>query len=198
MIVKSKLIVIGAYILFICTGLVFAQENIISHGNMEGAALSEWIAEGSSLSFVSGKGIDGTAALYVRGKFNWSGVGRDLTAMNITDGSDYYVEVWFKADNGDKGKRHSDVALAIQPDNISEEDYDNFIYLGLDSKDGKYTGASAELSNKEYVKVNGIISGEAVKNNLKGRKSVNATIYFKIDAPTRPFYIDNVVIKKIE
>ena len=193
---KKIKILVAAIAMFVCAGFVFAQENIIAHGDMEGASLGEWIAEGSTLSLPAGKGVSGSTALYVRGKFNWSGVGKDLTKMNITDGSDYYVEVWFKADNGDKGKRHSDVALAIQPDDCTEEDYDNFIYMGLDPVDGKYTGSSIELSNKEYVKVCGVISGEEIKNQLNGRKAVNVTIYFKIDAPTRPFYVDNVVIKK--
>ena len=192
---KIKLI-IAALTVFACAGIAFAQENIIAHGDMEGASLGEWIAEGSTLTLPAGKGVSGSTALYVRGKFNWSGVGKDLTKLNIVDGSDYYVEVWFKADNGDKGKRHSDVALAIQPDDCTEEDYDDFIYMGLDPVGDKYSGSSVELSNKEYVKVNGIISGEEIKNQLNGRKAVNVTIYFKIDAPTRPFYVDNVVIKK--
>ena len=194
---KKIKILVAAVAMFVCAGFAFAQENIIPHGDMEGASLGEWIAEGSTLSLPAGKGVSGSTALYVRGKFNWSGVGKDLTKMNITDGSDYYVEVWFKADNGDKGKRHSDVALAIQPDDCTEEDYDDFIYMGLDPVDGKYTGSAVELSNKEYVKVCGVISGEEIKNQLNGRKAVNVTIYFKIDAPTRPFYVDNVMIKKI-
>ena len=89
---KIKLI-IAALTVFACAGIAFAQENIIAHGDMEGASLGEWIAEGSTLTLPAGKGVSGSTALYVRGKFNWSGVGKDLTKLNIVDGSDYYVEV---------------------------------------------------------------------------------------------------------
>ena len=193
---KIKFLV--AALAFIAGTAAFAQENIIAKGNMEGANVNDWIAEGSTLSLKAGKGVAGSTGLYVRGKYNWSGVGKDLTKLiSVGDGSDYYVEVWYMQDPADQGVRHSDVALAIQPSGVSEEDYDSFIYMGLDP-DENYTGASVQLSNKEYVKVCGVISGEQIKEELKGRKSLNATIYFKTDNPLRPYYIDNVVIKKIK
>jgi len=196
---KKLKTLIAAAVLVIGGTFAFAQDNLVAHGTMEGGNENEWIAEGSSLTMKKGTGVGGSTGLYVRGKFNWSGVGKDLTkVMNFSEGTDYYVEVWFKSDPADKGVRHSDVALAVQPSGVSEEDYDSFIYMSLDDMDGKYTGSSVQLSNKDYVKVSGIISSESIKEELKGRRCVNATIYFKIDNPVRPYYIDNVVVKKVK
>ncbi len=194
---KIKLL-LAALAVFACTSFVFAQENMIAKGDFEGADIKEWIAEGSTITLPAGKGVNGSTALLVRGKYNWSGVGKDLTKMNVCDGSDYYVEVWFKLDPADKGKRKSDVALAIQPNDISEEDYDNFIYMGLDPEGDTYTGSSVDINNKEYVKVNGVLKGDVILEELHGRKSVSSIIYFKTDNPARPYYIDNVIIKKIK
>ena len=107
---KKMKLLLAALAVFACTGFVFAQENMIAHGDFEGADVKEWIAEGRTITLPAGKGVNGSTALLVRGKYNWSGVGKDLTKMNVCDGSDYYVEVWFKLDPADKGKRKSDVA----------------------------------------------------------------------------------------
>ena len=82
---KIKLL-IAALALFACAGLAFAQENMISHGDFEGADIKEWIAEGSTITLPAGKGVNGSTALLVRGKYNWSGVGKDLTKIgsNLT------------------------------------------------------------------------------------------------------------------
>ena len=194
----KKIKVVLAALAFLACGSAFAQQNLIADGNMEGAGVTTWIAEGSTLTLKKGAGVAGSTALYVRGKYNWSGLGRDVTKTFVaSNDAVYYVEAWFKLDPADKGVRHSDVALAIQPAGVSEEDYDSFIYMGLDP-DVDYTGGSVTLNNKDFVKVCGTISGEAVMSELKGRKIVNATIYFKIDNALRPYYVDNVVLKKIK
>lgn len=188
-----------AALAFVAGSVAFAQENIVAHGNMEdGASEKEWYEEGSTITLKKGKGVAGSTGLYVRGKYNWSGVGKDLTKLiNAADGSSYYVEVWYMQDPADKGVRHSDISLCVQPSGVSEEDYDSFIYEGLDPMDS-YTGSKVQLSNKEYVKVCGVISGESIKDQLKGRKAVQSILFFKTDNPIRPYYIDNVIVKKIK
>lgn len=195
----KKIKFVLAALALLAASTAFAQQNLIADGNMEGAGTTTWIAEGSTLTLKKGAGVAGSTALYVRGKYNWSGLGRDVTkSFVVSNDSVYYVEAWFKLDPADKGVRHSDVAVAIQPAGVSEEDYDSFIYMGLDPDGENYTGGSVTLNNKDYVKVCGLINGEEVVSELKGRKIVNATIYFKIDNALRPYYVDNVVFKKVK
>ena len=70
--------------------------------------------------------------------------------------------------------------------------------MGLDPEGDTYTGSSVDMNNKEYVKVNGVLKGDVILEELHGRKSVSSIIYFKTDNPARPYYIDNVIIKKIK
>lgn len=195
----KKIKIVLAALAFLACGTAFAQQNLIADGDMEGAGVATWIAEGSTLTLKKGTGVAGSTALYVRGKYNWSGLGRDVTKSFVASSDAvYYIEASFKLDPADKAVRHADVSLALQPAGVSEEDYDSFIYLTLDSDDDKYSGGEVALNNKDFVKVNGIISGEEAVSELKGRKVVNATIYFKIDNALRPYYVDNVVFKKIK
>ena len=46
----KKIKVVLAALAFLACGTAFAQQNLIADGNMEGAGVTTWIAEGSTLT----------------------------------------------------------------------------------------------------------------------------------------------------
>ncbi|MBO4389118.1 MAG: carbohydrate binding domain-containing protein [Spirochaetales bacterium] len=171
--------------------------NLISFGDMETGAISNWVEEGSKLSFKKGEGIDGSTALYVKGSYDWSGTGLDLTKIMKFDKS-YYIEVWFKADKRDKDVRKGSITLELQPEGTDE--WTQYIYLdvGVDYFEKQCTGSEVEFTNAGFTKVSGVFWSEDLQAAVDGKKIQHITVYFKIDSPLgRPYYIDNVVLEEI-
>ena len=193
---KIKTLVVALFVAVAAAGMAFADSvNLITDGTFEGAAASAWVAEGSSISLKEGKGVKDSTALYVIGKYSWSGAGKDLTKVMDLN-SDYYMEIWFKAYEKDNQTRKANCSVCLQPEGVDNPD--NYVYMMLDDDGGKYTGSeSVPFTNAGYTKVCGVVRGEEMKSELAGKKCINITAYFKTDNPTRPFYIDNVVLRKI-
>ena len=203
----KKTLLIVVMLALVCA-VAFAA-NLISFGDMESGKATNWMEEGSSLSFAKGKGIDGSTALKVKNQYDWSGVGLDVT--NIIDRTkSYYIECWIMLGVNPKKETTASITLEFRPDQLQEygEEWESYGYvqtdLDYDYTDREVTGNEVVVNKTQWVHLSGVIRPDMMTDLVDNhgveitRPIIGITCYFKVEPATGMYYfVDNVLIEEI-
>ena len=203
----KKALLIVAVLALVCA-VAFA-ENLVKFGDMESGKATDWTEEDSILKYDAGKGIDGSTAMLVRNKEEWSGLALNVT--NIIDRTkSYYVECWIKLNNSNSAI--ASISLEFRPDIVTDygaDDWEGYCYItpdiDLDYEERETTGMEIPVNKKEWVKISGVIRPEDMETLIDShgaeitRPIIGITCYFKVEQPSKgvKYWVDNVLIEEI-